>query len=146
MTRIPVVLAAASLLLAACGTTAPEPSAAPGGAATLTITAPTAGATVTEPFPLAFTSNQEIGPPASGKHHVHVTVDGKTADYAVVTASPFQVKNLTPGEHTITVTLQNADHSPAGATTQVKVNITGGAVQSPTSSESPGMGDSGGGY
>ena len=50
--------------------------------------------------------------------HVHVFTDGHTGDYTVVPTTTFQIKTLSPGRHTIGVTLQHADHSPAGAKAQ----------------------------
>ena len=45
---------------------------------------------------------------------------------AWVTSSPFQIKDLPAGRHTIGVTLQHADHSSAGASAKVEVNVTNG--------------------
>lgn len=135
MRRI-ITIAAAVVLLAGCAATAPQTAPAGGGAKTLTVTAPADGADVAAPFDLEFTSNEEIGPPESGKHHVHVFVDGKTDDYTVVTSSPFKIEGLAPGMHTVGVTLQFADHSPAGAAAEIKVNVTGSAPA--TSSGGPG--------
>lgn len=121
-------LAAAGLACAALGLSACSgagASSADGGGPTLTITEPAEGANVQSPVTLKFTSSEDIGPEESGKHHVHVVIDGKTNDYTVVTSTTHQIKDLQPGRHLIGVTLQHADHSPAGASAQVNVNVTG---------------------
>jgi hypothetical protein len=53
----------------------------------------------------------------------------------------FEVKGLSPGEHTVDVTLQNADHSPTGAEDQVDVKVSGsGGGSSPSGGNSSGGG------
>ncbi len=77
-------------------------------------------------------------PTDSGKDHVHLFIDGKTQNYKVVTSTRTQVSNLSPGKHTIGVTLQHADHSSAGAKpASVTVTVSGGAGGTPSSSSSP---------
>lgn len=120
------LIMAGCLLLTACGTAGGAASAGGDTKPTLTITAPKDGATVGSSFKLEFTSSVEIGPTDSGKDHAHVFTDGQTNDYTVVTASPFEMKGLPAGKHTVGVTLQKADHSPAGASAQITVNVTGG--------------------
>jgi hypothetical protein len=129
---IPVI----AMFAAACGSGA---TGAAGGEPKLTITSPAPGATVQTPFMLTYESSVALGPPESGRDHVHIFADGKTDQYTVVPTTSFQIKDLTPGRHTIGVTLQHADHSPAGASAQITVNVTGGGAPaaSPT-------GDSGG--
>jgi hypothetical protein len=112
-----------------------------GGSDALTITEPSDGANVQVPFTVKYTSNVEIGPTDSGKDHVHFIVDGKTNEYVVVTSTTYQIKDLTPGKHTVAVTLQHADHSPVGPSKQITVNVTGAGG----SGGSGGSGDSGGG-
>lgn len=144
-------LAAAGLLLAACGMgggggggyggsgAAASPSG--GGKPKLTILTPKDGATVTAPVKLTYNTNVPIGPPDSGEDHVHVFLDGKTQDYTVVPKTTYMVRNLPSGRHTIGVTLQHADHSPAGASARVTVTVKGGG-----SSGSPTGGGGGGPY
>ncbi|URM97969.1 Ig-like domain-containing protein [Actinomadura madurae] len=122
-------IAAAVLGLSACGgspETGPEAAGGGGGGPSVTIEAPAAGADVRAPVTLEFSSSEEIGPEESGQDHVHVIIDGKTDDYTVVTSSPYQIKDLPAGRHTIGVTLQHADHSSAGASAEVEVNVTSG--------------------
>ncbi|WP_433430233.1 hypothetical protein [Nonomuraea sp. CA-141351] len=138
MRKILIALAA-SALLAGCGTAGTD-SATGAGAPSVTITGPANNADVAGTFPLEFTTSEEIGPPESGKHHVHVFTDGHTDDYTVVTASPFQIAGLPPGKHTVGVTLQNADHSPAGASAEITVNVTEGGGQAPEPTQSSGDG------
>ena len=124
--------AAAAVLLAACGsndgTTATTADNSGGGdAGKVMIMSPKNGASVKEPFTLKFNAG-DIGPTDSGKDHVHVFTDGKETDYTVVTQNSFQIKGLSPGEHTINVTKQHADHSPTGAKAEIKVKVTGGST------------------
>jgi hypothetical protein len=118
-------------LLAACGS---DSNASGGGSPTLTITSPTAGAKVASSVDVAWNTNVQLGEPDTGLDHVHVFVDGQSNDYTVVGSDHFTVTGLTPGNHTIDVTLQHADHSSAGASDDVDVTVTksGGTSPSPT--------------
>src|SRR5215468_8576071 len=113
--------AAALLTVAACGTSSPSASsgssgssgsaassapAAGGGAPTLSIVSPAAGASVTAPFMLKVSSDQALGAPSTGDDHVHIYIDGGTS-YKVMTADQMQLTGLKPGKHTIMVTLQH---------------------------------------
>jgi len=130
--------AAALLAVTACGSNGYGSSSGGSSKPTLTITSPTSGATVTTPFTLTFTTSVPIGPTDSGKDHVHLFIDGKTQNYKVVTSTRTQVSNLSPGKHTVGVTLQHADHSSAGATpASVTVTVSGGGGATPSSSSSP---------
>ncbi|GAA4497108.1 hypothetical protein GCM10023191_040090 [Actinoallomurus oryzae] len=137
-------LACTVLGLSGCG---PDSQASSGNAGkpTLSIQAPSDGANVELPITLKFTTSEDIGPTDSGKDHVHVFVDGKTNEYTVVTSTTYQIKSLPMGRHIIGVTLQHADHSPAGASAQVSVNVTGGSSGG-GSSDSTGGGNGGYGY
>jgi len=104
-----------------------ETSAAAAGAPRVTITSPKNGAAVGRSFPLTFTSSVPIGALDTGEDHVHVVIDGNTNDFTVVTARRTMVTNLSPGRHTVGITLQHADHSPAGAQDQVTVMVGKGA-------------------
>jgi hypothetical protein len=131
--RYVLLLVIGVLAVAACGSAGAN-SESP---AKLTITSPADGSTVALPINLAFTSNVPLGPPDSGMDHVHVFTDGDTGDYTVVPTTTFQIKNLSPGRHTIGVTLQHADHSPAGAKAQVTVVVSGSGSGGGTPGSSP---------
>ena len=120
-------------LLAACS----DSSASDGGNPTLNITSPSAGAKVSSSVDVAWDTNVKLGEPDTGLDHVHVFVDGQSNDYTVVGSDHFMVTGLTPGAHTIDVTLQHADHSTAGASDEVEVTVTksGGSSPSPTPSD-----------
>jgi hypothetical protein len=136
-------LVAVPLLVAACASSSGSGSSGSGsgsgsnGGATLKITSPANGAKVTTPFTLTFTSNQAIGPTDTGKDHVHLFIDGSSS-YQVVESTTTQVKNLSPGKHTIMLSLRHADHSAVGPTAKITVDVTGGAGG--TSSSSPSSG------
>jgi hypothetical protein len=57
----------------------------------------------------------------------------------VVGGNEFQVEGLSPGEHTVEISLQHADHSPVGPKSEITVTVGGGG-----GSESPSS-DGGGG-
>jgi Bacterial Ig domain len=142
------VLTIAMFAAAACGSDTSTPgntAPAGGGGPTLNITAPANGATVTSPFMLTFQSSEQLGKPDTGMDHVHVFADGKTDKYTVVPTNSFEIKDLTPGQHKIGVTLQHADHSPAGANAEITVMVAGGAQGNTAPSSAPTT-DSGYGY
>ena len=115
-----------------------ETSAAAAGAPKVTITSPQNGAEVGKSFPLTFKSSVPIGALETGEDHVHVVIDGNTSDFTVVTARKTMVTNLSPGKHTVGITLQHADHSSAGAEDQVTVMVGRGAsTKSGTKEDNP---------
>ena len=120
----PLALGSAAALLAvlsACGLDDEETS--DGKAPTVTITSPADGDSVATDFPVTWTSNVELGEPDTGRDHVHVFVDGHENDYTVVGDDEFMIECLSPGEHTVNVTLQHADHSSAGAEDEIDINV-----------------------
>ena len=130
------VLAAA--VLTACGdsSTTSGDSGSGSGSPTLSITSPTEGETVGSSVTVKWDSNVALGEPDTGEHHVHIFVDGNSNDYTVVGGDSFDVTGLSNGKHTIDVTLQNADHSPAGAEDQVDVMVSGSGGSSPSDDSS----------
>jgi hypothetical protein len=141
-TFILTIGAAALLAAAGCGSSGPygsngssgsNGSAAGSSTPTLKITSPAAGATVTEPFTLKLSSSTALGPTSTGNDHVHLFIDGGSS-YKVVTSTKAQIKGLSPGKHTILVTLQHADHSPVGPKARITVTVAGATPSSsPTS-------------
>jgi hypothetical protein len=131
-------------LLAACGGS----SNASGGSPDLSITSPANGATVGSNVAVSWDTSEQLGPPETGRDHVHVFVDGHSNDYTVVGGNSFTVKGLTPGKHTIDVTLQHADHSSAGAEDKVDVTVSpsGTAPSSPATSQPTQSSGGGSGY
>lgn len=123
--RVPLALAALALAATAagCGSGTDTASA---GSKDLTITSPEDGATVQVPFMLTWDSAEPLGPPDSGKDHVHVYVDGRDNDYTVVGGTRFRIKDLTPGKHEVAVSLQHADHTPVGPEASIDVTVAGG--------------------
>lgn len=124
------IMAAALLLMAACGSrdTASEGEGAgpaAGGGPSISITDPKDNATVTQPFTLKVESSEDLGETGTGKDHFHLTFDGKLDDYTVEPDGEVQIEKLSPGRHTIKVTLQHADHSPVGPEDQVTVMVHG---------------------
>jgi hypothetical protein len=137
---IPVAVVAVTL--SACGSASEggPTSANNGGEPKVTITSPADGASVQMPFLLKWDSTVPLGPPDTGKDHVHVFVDGNSNDYTVVGGTQFQIKDLGPGKHKIEISLQRADHSPVGPKSATTVTV-GGSGTSPSTE-----GAGGGGY
>jgi hypothetical protein len=106
-----------------------------GGGMTLEITSPADGDTVDVPFTVELTSSEDLGPTDSGKHHVHVFFDDDDQDYQVVEGTSVEITDLTEGEHVIHASLRNADHSAAGAETEVTVTVGSGGAGSDTSGD-----------
>ena len=121
------LLAAAALSSAACGSES-SPSQAGAGSEDMTVAieSPDDGAEVPGSFTVELSSSEELGPPESGKMHVHIYYDGNEDDYDVVETDSYEVSDLSSGEHTIQASLRNADHSPAGPEDEISVTVTGG--------------------
>jgi hypothetical protein len=126
-----VGLALLALLGAACGSSEDGGSngtdAGAGGGDALTISAPEDGSEVSLPFTLELDSADPLGAPETGNHHVHVFFDGDDSAYEVVTSDTFEVADLSAGAHTLTASLRNADHSPAGTDVTIDVTVAGGS-------------------
>jgi hypothetical protein len=128
-------------LLSGCGDQSSAGSSSGSDSPSVTITSPSEGDTVGSDFMVKWDSNVSLGDPDTGKHHIHIFVDGATSDYTVVGGNSFEVTGLSPGDHTVDVTLQNADHSSAGAEDQVDVTVSGaGGSNSPSDDSSGGGG------
>lgn len=139
--------AAAAFVLAACGsggTTAGADGAASGpsagGGPSISILEPADNATVTEPFTLKVRSSEDLGALDTGKDHFHLSFDGKPQDYTVQTKPEVSIDKLSPGRHTISVSLQHADHSPVGPRAQVTVMVQGSGGGSSDTGGSSGNG------
>jgi hypothetical protein len=124
-TRILARVALVALLAAACGG-GEEAGSSGGGDGSIAIASPSDGAEVSVPFTLEFSSGVKLGATDTGAHHVHVFFDGDDSNYEVVESDRFEVAGLSSGEHTITASLRNADHSAAGAEAEITVDVAEG--------------------
>jgi hypothetical protein len=117
------------------------------GKMTVTVTQPTQGTTVTLPFKVTVASSVPLGDPNSGKHHVHIWFDNNTNDYVMAFSTTATLTKAPTGSHVMHVSLRNADHSAAGADTQVTlmINAAGSGTPAPATTPAPGMTGSGGG-
>jgi hypothetical protein len=120
-----VALALAVCLLAACGGASQATSG--GSNASVKITEPSGAARVRVPFHIGISASVPLGAPETGDHHVHVFYDGNSDDYKVVTGDGLDASGLTPGKHSITASLRNADHSDAGSEDTITVTVVGGS-------------------
>lgn len=134
-----VPLALGALMIAGCGGGGGYSNGGDsgGGGPTVTIQTPADGDTVDAPFKVIVDSSEDLGPTDSGNDHVHLYFDDNTDSYAVidsgngeafeVTADSPALDGIDPGEHTLHVSLRNADHSAAGAEDEVTVTIGDGS-------------------
>lgn len=136
--RLKLALGAAAALMAtltACGGT--DSSAGGDSGLSVTVVEPVSGAAVAVPFTVKVDSSVPLGPTESGKHHVHIWFDDNEADYLVVESDTVQITDTPAGQHTMHVSLRNANHSPAGAEATTPVTIGGGPGGSTTPASSP---------
>ena len=105
------------------------------GKLSVIVVEPTSGATVSTPFTVKVDSSVPLGPSESGQHHVHIWFDDNESDYLIVESTTTQITDAPSGQHTMHVSLRNANHSPAGAeaTTPITIGSGGGTVPSPSS-------------
>jgi hypothetical protein len=130
-----VVLLFFALLLAACSAGGGDAAAGEGeGGPSVEITEPTADASVTAPFTVTVTASDPLGPTESGQRHVHIWFDDNEDDYLVVESDTVQITDAPAGQHTMHVSLRNANHSPAGADTEVQLTIGGSGGGQPNES------------
>jgi hypothetical protein len=132
--RLKIAIGVAMLAtLAACtgtsGTTGGD-----SGKLSVIVVEPISGATVSTPFTVKVDSSVPLGPSESGQHHVHIWFDDSESDYLIVESNTTQITDAHSGQHTMHVSLRNANHSPAGAeaTTPITIGIGGGPVPSPS--------------
>jgi hypothetical protein len=137
-----LVLAAIGLVAAACGTEASGASGGDGGTE-VSIDEPSDGAELTTPFTVEVSASEEIGPEETGLHHVHLFFDGNDDEYQVVTSDSVEVDDLSPGDHTLGVSLRNADHSPAGAEAEISITVAEANEEGAGGSEDPDRTDDG---
>jgi hypothetical protein len=125
--------AAVAFALAACGSSGDAGGAGSAGASgstaaggpSISILEPANNANVTEPFTLKVRSSEDLGALDTGKDHFHLSFDGHPQDYTVQTRPQVSIDKLSPGRHTISVSLQHADHSPVGPRAQITVMVQG---------------------
>ena len=120
---------------------------------TLKIASPADGASVSEPFRVTLDASVPLGKPTTGDNHVHLCFDGGSCDElsqsVIAYGDSVMVSDLSPGMHTIEASLRNADHSDAGVSTTVSVDISGGGQagsQAGSQGGSAGAGGSSSGY
>lgn len=135
-----------ALALAAIATVALSGACSAGGddssgKPTLTISEPAAGTSVTVPFTVRFASSEKLGATSTGLHHVHLYFDDHSDQYLIVESDSVQVTDAPAGQHVLHLSLRNANHSPAGAETQMAITVSGGSTgpsTAPSGVSSPG--------
>ena len=130
-----MAVAAIGLLVAACGGDSDAATATGDDGTTLSITAPSDGAQVSVPFTVEVDSSEEIGATDTGLHHVHVYWDGDESAFTLVETDSVEITDAPEGQHTLTASLHNADHAPAGVEVDITLTVGDG-----------GESDDGGGY
>jgi hypothetical protein len=132
MRIVPRQLAVAIVVLAVSGAACAK-SASPSSGG-LSIVSPKDGSTVTGPVRLVLAApGVQIGPPATGKMHFHVHVDGSSKYTIVYSTQPsLQIPN---GRHTLKVVLARPNHDETSTSATVTITVSqSGASPSPTSS------------
>jgi hypothetical protein len=125
--RAVIALVALALVAGACSVNAGAGSASD---ASIGFVSPSDGATVSIPFDVELKASEPLAEPSTGNRHAHIYFDTGTdaADYDIVYGTTWQVtRQLTPGQHTLTVALANPDHSLAGPTQQITVTVAAGS-------------------
>lgn len=145
-----ILPAATALALAGCGADDDSGGGGSSGGPSVAIEEPADGDSLEVPFTLVVDSSEELGSTDSGLHHVHVFFDGNDDSYEVIESPAGEeveidadspaMEGIEPGEHTLEVSLRNADHSAAGAEDEVTVNIgeggsTGGSSEDDSSDD-----------
>lgn len=121
-------------LAAACGANS---SGGGGGELSVSVIEPASGTAVSVPFTVKVESSVPLGPTESGRHHVHIWFDDNESDYLVVESDTVQLTDAPAGQHTMHVSLRNANHSAAGAEATTPLNIGSGApAPAPTATSS----------
>lgn len=121
--RLAVAAIAIALVATACSARAETSDA------TIGFVVPSDSATVVVPFEVQLEASVPLGAPETGNNHAHLYFDTGTdsADYDIVYGTTWEVtRQLSPGEHTITVALANPDHSLAGPTQEITVTVAAG--------------------
>jgi len=123
------------------------------GGTKVAIESPTADSTINTPFTVKVTSSEDLGPSDSGKHHIHLYFDDREDQYEIVEAADWEVpadspavEGLEPGEHTMHISLRNADHSAAGSEGETMVTLGEGGGEAPPEDNGSSGGASSGGY
>jgi hypothetical protein len=137
-----------ALLAAACSSD--SGSASTGGASpTVAITSPSDGAAVDRSFDVDLAVNFPIGPPDTGRDHVHLYYDGNRAEgqYGIAYQKSFTVTGLSPGRHEIEAVVAHADHSTTDTHSKtITVDVASGRTGAGTGSTPTTSGSSNGGY
>jgi hypothetical protein len=128
--RVVGLLASLALVAAACNA-----GSGAGGSSNASIgfVTPSDGATVSVPFDVQLEASEPLGEPSTGNRHAHIYFDTGTdaADYDIVYGTTWQVtRQLTPGQHKLTVALANPDHSLAGPTQEITITVSGSPAES----------------
>ncbi|WP_446215237.1 hypothetical protein [Micromonospora sp. IBHARD004] len=132
--RLKIAIGVAMLATLAACTGTNGATGADSGKLSVIVVEPASGATVSTPFTVKVDSSVPLGPSGSGQHHVHIWFDDNESDYLIVESNTTQITDAPSGQHTMHVSLRNANHSPAGAeaTTPITVGSGGGPASSPS--------------
>jgi hypothetical protein len=92
---------------------------------TIHVTRPANGAVVPRSFTVRVASNVPIGPPDTGRHHIHLYWDGEREEgkYDIVYKKTFKKTGLSPGVHMLDAVIANADHSTTSTHEQLQLTV-----------------------
>jgi hypothetical protein len=103
----PLVVALVAIA-AACGDD--DTGASANGARSVTVTSPTASSPVGTSFAVTVAPTFDIGPPDTGRPHIHLHFDG-SPEYEIAYETTHDVSGLAPGMHSVVAVVANPDHS-----------------------------------
>jgi hypothetical protein len=143
--RLLILPASLAIAMAGCGSS--DDGGGGSGEPSVQIMQPADGDTLSVPFTLQVESSEELGTTESGLHHVHLYFDGNDDAYEVLEDPADEeieigpdspaLEGIEPGEHTLEISLRNADHSAAGAEDEVEVTIEGSGGTDSGGDDSP---------
>ncbi|RZU76188.1 hypothetical protein EV384_4818 [Micromonospora kangleipakensis] len=132
--RLKIAIGAAMLATLAACTGTNGATGGDSGKLSVIVAEPVSGATVSIPFTVKVDSSVPLGSSESGQHHVHIWFDDNETDYLIVESNTTQITDAPSGQHTMHVSLRNANHSPAGAEATTPITIGSGGVHVPSPS------------
>jgi hypothetical protein len=141
MTRRYPIIAVSVVLLALAAACGGGFGGSDQSGATLSISDPKDGSSTAVPFTVTVESSAPLGDTGTGKHHVHIWFDGHSDKYVIGYTNQVKITDLSPGQHTMTVSLRNPNHSEAGVDKTMTITVSGGSpAPSPSNAPSSGYG------
>lgn len=94
---------------------------------TLEVMTPTEGETVTVPFEVSVSSNQELGAIPDELHHMHIWFGDTTGQPLIIESDTTMIEDAPNGETTMIVQVHTFEHVPASEQVEVPLVVEGGS-------------------